>query len=60
VPDLELGMELRERGTRVGGLRSLSMEKSISGPPRVAPSCCEMGNCMCLDVVETAQYVDVF
>jgi hypothetical protein len=60
VPDPELGMELRGQGTRAGGSRLLLMEKSISGPPHVAPSCCEMGNCMCLDVVETAQYVDVF
>jgi len=60
VPDLELGKELRGQGTRAGGSQSLSMEKSISGPPRVAPSYCEMGNRMCLDVVETAQFVDVF
>jgi hypothetical protein len=60
VPDLELGMELRGQGTRARGSRSLSMEKSISGPPRVEPSYCEMGNRMCLDVVETAEFVDVF
>jgi hypothetical protein len=60
VPDLELGKELREQGTRAGGSQSLSMEKGISGPPRVAPSYCKTGNRMCLDVVETAQSVDVF
>jgi hypothetical protein len=60
VPDLELGKELRGQGTRGGGSQSLSMEKSISGPLRVAPSYCETGNRMCLDVVETAQFVDVF
>lgn len=54
VPDLELGKELKGQGTRVGGSQSLSMEKSISGPPRAAPSYCATGNRMCLDVVETA------
>lgn len=60
MPDLELGKELRGQGTRVRGSQSLSMEKSISGSPRVEPSYCETGNRMCLDVVETAQSVDVF
>src|SRR5436305_1638974 len=60
VPDLELAKELRGQGTRAGDSQSLSMEKSISGPPCGAPSYCEMGNRLCLDVVEIAKYVDVF